>query len=600
MTDKSIEQLDEYFENSKRDFWIGIQNFQGVRGYTKIPLAPITLLYGQNSAGKSTVHDALLFIHNFLGGKWDSKTAEEYLDRWANHHRVSAPLTKDYLGKPDDVIISINSVTTGTGYFAWETKYYSNKDFVREEPAYKLFNDNIIPFRIDMFFSTCLRKNNKHEWFIRKVSLYLGDDIFMDINFNEKEYKPDINSSITTAKYHKVKINKKHIVCEFIDSFFLHGIEGIISGSWIDDSIIGASIDENWIKLSNLQLGDQLEWKRLIDWSDYDCDLWEHLTYDEFRFRDLLDSLFMIPSLSASDNLTFNSVPPIRPIPSKKSVIFRKSGYKVDSEDSELNCWSDLASNVCSKFILDNYPANAKKENEVSTIAQDIVTAFTGIPYHTEHSALDEVNRILTHPLFLNTDYEISGECFFLTPINVFNENADKTNDEMQELLHKLDAEIYLMLRQKSNGQLIEIEDVGVGVSQIIPVLVAIVSGLRQVFIQQPELHLHPKLQAQLADAFIEQVYKNIQNLGYPCFVIESHSEHFLLRLLRRIRETHKSDIKNKLFSLSSNDVSVLYVDKLEDGSSKIFPLRISPEGEFIDRWPHGFFTERDGELFDE
>jgi predicted ATPase len=69
MTDKIIEKLEEYFENSKRDFWIGIQNFQGVRGYTKIPLAPITLLYGQNSAGKSTVHDALLFIHNFLGGK---------------------------------------------------------------------------------------------------------------------------------------------------------------------------------------------------------------------------------------------------------------------------------------------------------------------------------------------------------------------------------------------------------------------------------------------------------------------------------------------------------------------------------------------------
>jgi hypothetical protein len=72
------------------------------------------------------------------------------------------------------------------------------------------------------------------------------------------------------------------------------------------------------------------------------------------------------------------------------------------------------------------------------------------------------------------------------------------------------------------------------------------------------------------------------------------------LRLLRRIRETSKSDIKNKLIGLSAEHVSVLYVDKLEDGSSKIFPLRISHDGEFIDRWPNGFFTERDGDLFDE
>jgi AAA15 family ATPase/GTPase len=597
MTDKMIEQLEEYFKNSKRDFWIGIQNFQGVRGYTKIPLAPITLLYGQNSAGKSTVHDALLFIHSFLGGKWDSNTTEEHLDRWANHHRVSTPLIKDYLGNPDDVVISISASATVSNYFDWESEYYKNQDFVREEPAYQLFSiEPSISFQIDMFFSNQFKKNNNEEWIIRQVSLYLGGDLIVDLTFDENDYT---KSNVNQVKYYHIKINKKHTVYSFIDSFFGHGIEGVISNSLIDDSIIGASIDENLIYLSNLQLDDSLEWKKPIDWSDYDCENWESLPSDELRFRDLVASLFMVPSLAASDKIDFNSVPPIRPIPSKKSVIFRSSAHEI----AELSCWSYLASYVRAKFISDNFPVIAKEKNEPPQIAQDIVASFLGVPYHTGHSVLDQVNRILSHPLFLNTDYEISGECLFLTPINVFNvfnESTDKSNDEMQELLHKLDAEIHLMLKQKSNGQLIEIEDVGVGVSQIIPVLFAIVAGSRQVFIQQPELHLHPKLQAQLADAFIEQVYKNIRNLGYPCFVVESHSEHFLLRLLRRIRETHKSDIKNKLFSLSSQHVSVLYVDKLEDGSSKIFPLRLSPEGEFIDRWPHGFFTERDGELFDE
>ena len=277
----------------------------------------------------------------------------------------------------------------------------------------------------------------------------------------------------------------------------------------------------------------------------------------------------MTTSLAASDNLNFNSVPPIRLIPSKNSLIFRKSGYKVAGETAELNCWSNLASNVCSKFILDNYPKkNTKEKNEANQAA----AAFGGIPYHTEHSALDEVNRILSHPLFLNTDYEISGECLFLTPINVFNENTDRTNDEMHELLHKLDAEIHLQLRQKSNGQLIEIEDVGVaGISQIIPVLSAIVSGSRKVYIQQPELHLHPKLQAQLADAFVEHVSKNIKTLVI-LVLLSNRIVNTFCCVFYAIRETHKGDIKNKLFSLSPEHVSVLYVDKLEDGSSKFFP----------------------------
>lgn len=209
------------------------------------------------------------------------------------------------------------------------------------------------------------------------------------------------------------------------------------------------------------------------------------------------------------------------------------------------------------------------------------------------YSNLDQINRMLSHPMFLNTDYEVVGNCLFFTPISAFN-RQNKTNLEMREFLKKLEVEVHLKLRHKKNGSLVEIEDVGVGISQIIPVLTSIIEGF-PVFIQQPELHLHPKLQAQLADAFIE-----CMNKGWTKFVVESHSEHLLLRFLRRIRETNKSDIKNKLFGLTSKQISVLYVDKLEDGSSKIFPLRISPEGEFIDRWPHGFFTERDGELFDE
>ena len=59
-----------YLQQCPKERWIALQNFQGIRGYTKIPLAPITLLYGQNSAGKSSIHDVFHFIKVLLD-EWD-------------------------------------------------------------------------------------------------------------------------------------------------------------------------------------------------------------------------------------------------------------------------------------------------------------------------------------------------------------------------------------------------------------------------------------------------------------------------------------------------------------------------------------------------
>ena len=51
---------------------------------------------------------------------------------------------------------------------------------------------------------------------------------------------------------------------------------------------------------------------------------------------------------------------------------------------------------------------------------------------------------------------------------------------------------------------------------------------------------------------------------------------------------------------LKPEDVAVVYFDPSPEGVTTVKHLRISEDGEFLDRWPRGFFTERDGELFDE
>ena len=123
----------------------------------------------------------------------------------------------------------------------------------------------------------------------------------------------------------------------------------------------------------------------------------------------------------------------------------------------------------------------------------------------------------------------------------------------------------------------------------VLPVLAALASS-RMTFIQQPELHLHPALQAELADALISEAGEARQD------IVETHSEHLLLRLLRRVRQGQS----HALPALDSNDLVVLYVNPGMDGTSKVSQLRISPDGDFIDRWPRGFFEERWKDLFDE
>lgn len=151
-------------------------------------------------------------------------------------------------------------------------------------------------------------------------------------------------------------------------------------------------------------------------------------------------------------------------------------------------------------------------------------------------------------------------------------------------------------LRIADNEKFLEVEppDIGVGISQVVPVLaIALDTQNGIVAIEQPELHLHPAMQAELGDLFIESALGPRSNM----FLVETHSEHLILRLLRRIRETSEDSLPNVEMKLTPSAVQVIYVRQHEDGV-KIYPLEITPDGEFADKWPDGFFPERAKELF--
>lgn len=148
--------------------------------------------------------------------------------------------------------------------------------------------------------------------------------------------------------------------------------------------------------------------------------------------------------------------------------------------------------------------------------------------------------------------------------------------------------EYEVKVRIKGSQDWVDLPDVGFGVSQVVPVLVQCFYAPANsiIIMEQPEIHLHPSAQSALADVMIDVInsrengkYRNIQ------LIIESHSEHFLRRLQRRIAENTVS--KEKISAYFAN------VSRMP---AKLEPLQIDIFGN-IRNWPENFFGDEMGDI---
>ncbi len=156
------------------------------------------------------------------------------------------------------------------------------------------------------------------------------------------------------------------------------------------------------------------------------------------------------------------------------------------------------------------------------------------------------------------------------------------------------DIDLYVMKLTDKYDINVSPADVGFGVSQIMPIITQTVSSKnRLILIEQPEIHLHPKLQAEMADLFISSAKGPDKNT----FVLETHSEHLLLRIMRRMRETATGKLEHPEYALTPDDVSVLYVESI-DGRSIVREMPLNEYGELVVPWPGGFFEEGLREMF--
>lgn len=142
--------------------------------------------------------------------------------------------------------------------------------------------------------------------------------------------------------------------------------------------------------------------------------------------------------------------------------------------------------------------------------------------------------------------------------------------------------EYFQLNLEARDGNRVNIAHSGIGVSQLLPILV---EGLTArsgstLIAQQPEIHLNPAQQTVLADFLIDVTTRERR------VIIETHSEHVLLRVRRRIAEGQ----------LSAHDVAVYFVDS--DGTStSVQRVEVGELGE-ISEWPPGFFEEQITDAF--
>lgn len=133
----------------------------------------------------------------------------------------------------------------------------------------------------------------------------------------------------------------------------------------------------------------------------------------------------------------------------------------------------------------------------------------------------------------------------------------------------------------ENDGQASNLKDVGVGVSQVIPVIVAALFAQpgHIVIVEEPESHLHPLAQSQLAELFSEvSKERNVQ------FIIETHSEHLFRRMQTLIAKQQ----------ITPNDAAMYFVER-EGKAARMRPLELDDFGR-VKNWPEGFFGDALGE----
>jgi predicted ATPase len=151
--------------------------------------------------------------------------------------------------------------------------------------------------------------------------------------------------------------------------------------------------------------------------------------------------------------------------------------------------------------------------------------------------------------------------------------DADQIDDTQVELrVSRLPCNSKSKVTSKD---MVSIADVGFGISQVLPVLVALLAARpgQLVYIEQPEIHLHPRAQVAIAEIFADAANRGVR------VVVETHSELFLMSVQSLVAEG----------KLAPDKVKLHWFTRQENGNTKITSADLDESGSFGEDWPEDF-----------
>lgn len=469
---------------------IGIENFKAFADLQEIDLAPITLIYGANSSGKSSIIHSLMVLRqsilfpNFKGGVYSDK---RILDVGSYPTMVYSHNTKN------DIYFSLKFADKMSNKFNLQEKLFAKFSYTyfdNDRDKKNIKDSQGFSFVKCIY---CEDLNRRKNFGYELVNKYDGKS-----DYTTRNFELNILPKYDVFSHDNEKINKE-IIDSIIEYFSFNAEEDLPLPK-------GATLDGNKFISSIKKLQEDGRENRIF----------ETLSF-------LNEKLTSHSNLIKKELKKISYLGPLRSNP--------KRYYSIDTE----------------------FEITVGKEGE-------------NIAYFLKSN-----KEYLTTTI--NNWFKKFDIPYLFTPRPIGEKNSEPL--------------IQIELKDLRNNVTVSPLDVGFGIGQILPILVeGVVRDDSVICVEQPEIHLHPKLQAELAEFFAETCTKNQ-------WIIETHSEALMLRIQKLIR--NKKKINGRV--LKPEDVSILYVIPSgcndEQEGAKVIKIRLDEDGDFMDFWPEGFFEER-------
>lgn len=539
-------------------------NFKAFGDIQAIDLKPLTLLFGANSAGKSTILQSLIYLSEvFKQANWDiysTRQGGEFIDfgglqnivhQKDLNNTIHFGLTVSgfnivtpsdiFNNDADDLSEIIDSLLDKT-YRKREGKFEQNDLLKHQVPHYECsftvrFGINPDTNGIEYFsiieeqavlitysenepenvhveadgeVLSITRNNEKDKYDVKTIKPFS--------RFFVKRYLFDQRKKDEILGFFNAEIDKKDFEEELIGQIKKAGIENDddqFIAFWIND-------DEDEVELSPILKMIDTELNNLNSFFGFDENIDASLypIENQVSVREFLSDIIHMGYF--------------RPVPER--FIYKTGKCQADESGID-DVWSMLLEDDSLRF---------------------------------------RVNKYLSEPDKLDMGYQLE--------VQTWNNQLDSSQHT-----RKLDL---LEVRDLHSNTIVNLRELGQGVVQIIPILASILSDkLNLVSIEQPELHLHPGLQSRIGKIFteisMEKSYESISDFlknssPSKLLLIEIHSEHIVKAIQLEVAKQE---------GLTPEIVNILYIQKdHEKPQSIVRKLSLDEGGSFTEPWPDDFF----------